>query len=283
MALGAPAKEAVKQIVGIVLVRNEDRFVRQSVGNILGFCDRILLVDNGSQDETPAILKELAAADPEKVSFHAIRHPRESHDLLKPYVGTPTWVFAVDGDEIYDPKGLKSFRGRLLAGEFDSHWMILGNVHHCDHLDLSARFAQGYSTPPGRSITKLYNFAAIKSWDGDTPERLHGGNPEFLAGYYDQMKRQLQNEYPWGESPLRCLHLCFISRSSLDRGSQGSRENIMETYEGGWTNRVKRFLRKLQGQPEKSDWKRDRYARGERSQVSTIPFFSREGYLKPLL
>jgi glycosyltransferase involved in cell wall biosynthesis len=273
MALGTSAKEAVKQIVGIVLVRNEDRFVRQSVTNILGFCDRVLLVDNGSRDQTPFILKEMASGDPEKISCHAIRHPRESHDLLKPYAGTPAWIFAVDGDEIYDPERLVSFRSRLLSGEFDQHWMILGNVHHCDHLDVQECIAQGYATPPGRSITKLYNFAAIRSWNGDTPERLHGGSPDFLPGYHDQMKRQLQNEYNWEESPLRCLHLCFLSRSSLDGPESGSRENIMETYEGGWTNRVKRFLRKLQGRPERSDWKRDRYARGERSKVSTAPFF----------
>ena len=273
MALGTSAKEAVKQIVGIVLVRNEDRFVWQSVTNILGFCDRILLVDNGSRDQTPVILQELAALDPERISFHVIRNPRESHDLLKPYIGTPAWIFAVDGDEIYDPERLGLFRSRLLSGEYDRHWMILGNVHHCDHLDLQEFVAEGHATPPGRSITKLYNFAAIRSWNGDTPERLHGGKPDFLPGYDEQMKRQLQNEYNWEESPLRCLHLCFVSRSSLDDPGSGSRENIMETYEGGWTNRVKRFLRKLQGQPEKSDWKRERYARGERSKVSTSPFF----------
>lgn len=260
-------------IVGIVLVRNEDRFVWQSITNILGFCDRVLLVDNGSRDQTPVILKELASGDPGKISFHDIRHPRESHNLLKQFTGTSTWVFAVDGDEIYDPERLESFRPRLLSGEFQQYWMILGNVHHCDHLDAREGVAQGYATPPGRSITKLYNFAAIRSWNGDTPERLHGGSPDFLPGYDDQMKRQLQNEYNWGESPLRCLHLCFLSRSSLDGPKSGTRENIMETYEGGWSNRVKRFLRKLQGRPERSDWKRDRYARGERSKVSTTPFF----------
>jgi len=53
----------------------------------------------------------------------------------------------------------------------------------------------------------------------------------------------------------------------------GSRENIMETYEGGWTNRARRFFRGFLGKPESSDWKRERYARGERSKVSTEPFF----------
>ncbi|MFZ4387816.1 MAG: glycosyltransferase family 2 protein [Chthoniobacterales bacterium] len=274
MALGTLAEKALKQIVGIVLVRNEDRFVRQAVENALEFCDMILLVDNGSRDETAKILKELAASHSKKISFHAIQRPRESHELLKQYAGTPTWVFAVDGDEIYDSERLQSFRVRLLSGEFDHHWMILGNVHHCYHLDEEGGIAEGYSTPPGRSITKLYNFAAIRSWDGDTPERLHGGNPEFLLGYNDQMKRQLQNEYSWEKSPLRCLHFCFLSRSSLDDGKEGSRENIMETYEGGWTNLLKRFLRMLRRQAAVSDWKRERYARGERSKVSTAAFIS---------
>lgn len=273
MALGSPSEKTLKKIIGIVLVRNEDCFVQRVVGNILEFCDRILLVDNGSHDATPEILRKIAASDPGRITFHSVSHPRESHDLLKPYAGSPAWVFAVDGDEIYDPEGLARFRPRLLAGEFDRHWMILGNVHHCDALNTGAGFAEGYATPPGRSITKLYNFAAIRSWNGDTPERLHGGEPAFLEGYDEQTKRNLQNEYTWEQAPLRCLHLCFLSRSSLDDPATMSRENIMETYEGGWTNRLKRLLRKLRGQPESSYWKRERYARGERCTVSTAPFF----------
>ena len=274
MALGTVEEKTLSRIVGIVIVRNEDRFVRQAVINALDFCDQILLVDNGSIDSTQEIFKELEAVHPGKLKLYHIQNPKESHDLLKRYAGTRTWIFAVDGDEIYDHKRLTEFRPRLISGEFDSHWMLLGNVHHCDSLDIQNGIAGGYSSPPGRSITKLYNFAAIKSWNGDTPERLHGGVPEFLSGYNDQMKRQLQLEYSWEESPLRCLHLCCVPRSCLDAEQSGSRENIMETYRGGWTNRVKRFFRKLMGQSEMSEWKRERYARGERAQVSTTPFFT---------
>jgi len=262
----------VSQIIGIVLVRNEDRFVRRAVLNVLEFCDRIFLVDHGSEDLTASILKRVVEEHPGRVSFHAIRHPRESHEILKPFVGTAAWVFAVDGDEIYDPAGLGAFRLRLISGEFDRHWMILGNVHHCERFDPGRGEAEGFATPPCRSITKLYNFAAIRSWDGDTPERLHGGAPDFLPGFDEQNKRQLQLEYGWENSPLRCLHMCFVPRSSLDREAGSSRENIMETYCGGWTNRVVRSLRRLCAMPEKSDWKRERYARGERLVVPTAPF-----------
>jgi hypothetical protein len=46
-------------VVGISLVRNEDRFVRRALLNAAAFCDRLLVADHGSADRTPAILAEL--------------------------------------------------------------------------------------------------------------------------------------------------------------------------------------------------------------------------------
>ena len=68
--------------------------------------------------------------------------------------------------------GLAEMRKRLFSGEYDAHWMILGNVLNCDLLELASMSAKGYLAPPCRSITKLYNFRLIRSWNGDTPERL---------------------------------------------------------------------------------------------------------------
>ena len=265
--------QSKKQILGIVLVKNEDRFVEQVVRNVWDFCDRLLLVDNKSQDGTVGILRNLAISSTGKASFHEISHPKESHDLLRPYAGTNTWVFGVDGDEIYDPQGLRAFRKRLLSGEFDRHWMILGNVLHCDRLDIPGCQAFGFKTPPNRSITKLYNFAAIDSWEGYAPERLHGGTPKFFPGFSGEGKRQLQSETTWEESHLRCLHVCFLSRSSIDRNGS-PRVNFMEKMYGGWAVRIKRLSRRLACVPEVSDWKRKHYTRGKPVNVSTEPFFS---------
>ena len=40
------------QIVGIVLVRNEDVFVEQAIRNVAAFCDRIHALDHVSTDRT---------------------------------------------------------------------------------------------------------------------------------------------------------------------------------------------------------------------------------------
>ena len=152
--------------------------------------------------------------------------------------------------------------------------MILGNVVHCRGLDLAAGTAEGYLSPPARSMVKLYNFAALHSWGGDTPERLHGGAPVFREGYHEQMKLELHREIAWDDSPLRCLHMCFVPRSGSDLSDMVSgRESIIETFYGGWTSCARRWWRRLTGQPEASESKRSRYARGPAVSVSIAPFF----------
>lgn len=125
--------------------------------------------------------------------------------------------------------------------------------------------ARGFGAPPSRSITKLYNFAAIKAWDGNTVERLHGGRIEFAPGWNDGMKRNLQETASWQESPLRCLHLCFLPRSSADACST-VRANIMETYGAGWRG----LFRRLAGSGQ---WKREHYCLGPEVTVDASPFF----------
>jgi glycosyltransferase involved in cell wall biosynthesis len=265
---------ALTQIIGIVLVRNEDLFVRQAVENILDFCDRIFLVDNGSTDGTPGLLISLASRHSAKLSYHRISHPSESHELIKPYAGGENWIFGVDGDEIYDAERLAEFRPRLLAGEFSKHWMVLGNVLHCTELDAKRGKASGHLSPPSRSITKLYNFSAITAWDGDTVERLHGGNVHFRPGFGHDGKRNLERESDWDAAPLRCLHLCFLRRSSADSKKPAARENIMELHRGGLTGKLRRLLNRLLLRKNPSRWKQDRYCRGPLTTVETRSFFS---------
>ena len=261
-----------RQIVGVVLVRNEDLRVRQVVENVAAFCDGILMADNGSTDGTPEILRQLAAEHPH-ASCHRIATPRESHGLVAGFAGTDTWVFGVDGDELYDPAGLARMRRRIFAGEFDDWWMIFGNVLNCDAVDPVRKTAAGYLAPPCRSITKLYNFRLIRSWTGDTPERLHGGDIDFHPGYAISARLNLHETTPWPDADLRCLHTCFVARSSADAAAPLVRENIMDVHAGGILRRIQRGWKMLRGVPLESDWKKSRYRRGERVTIDASPFF----------
>ena len=100
------------RIIGQMIVHNEDQFLRRAALNIADFCDRVLIAEHRSNDGTPEICAELARQNP-KFEVSRIRDPREASEMLQPFANTPSWVFGVDGDEIYDPAGLAWMRARL--------------------------------------------------------------------------------------------------------------------------------------------------------------------------
>jgi len=172
------------RIVGIMLVRNEDIYVRQAAVNVLNFCDELLAVDNMSDDATGEILRSLEKETRGRLKYHRAEHPGLSHDLIAPYAGTDTWVFGVDGDEVYDPEGLSRLRRRLERGEFAQDWVLFGNVFNLISIEPGKSEASGHLAPPCRSMTKLYNFSAINAWHGPCQERLHGGRIVFPSGFW---------------------------------------------------------------------------------------------------
>jgi len=265
------ATKSETRIVGIVLARNEDRFIERAVANATAFCDHWIFADHGSSDQTPVIMEKWAGNLP-SAEIHRISKASESHALLQRYVGEDVWIFGLDGDEVYDPRGLARLRQRILSGEFDANWMILGHALHVTQISDDYRWASGHASPPCRSMTKLYNFAAISAWEGYCPERLHGGNLVFRGAYGNDQRAMLHETGPWEESDFRCLHLCFLSRSSRDNNS-GPRANLMEiqgaTQLSLWASRVGRWL----GWRPGSRWKDERYRRGELQKVEALEFF----------
>jgi len=258
------------RVVGMVLVKNENLFIEKVVRHIAGFCDEVLLADHESDDGTTEILEKLAAEFPH-IHLHRIQYASESHDLLQSYVNTPTWIFGVDGDELYDPVQLAAFRQRLNAGEFDSWWMIFGNVLNCEEWQPEIQRAAGFLSPPCRSMTKLYNFNAISAWKGGNPSRLHGDGIVFKPGFDETRKFELHQQHTWENSPFRCLHLCFVPRSSKTSSDETHRHHPEVKGRNFWHELIQRFWRTLR--PEASrDWRQERYRRGPRVEVDVKGF-----------
>jgi hypothetical protein len=268
------------RIVGSVLVRNEDRFVEQAIRNVAEFCDRIHVVDHVSEDRTWQIVRALAR-ELDHLDAHRSRNSADAHRLLAPYAGTHTWVIGVDGDELYDPGGLARFRIELLDGAHSDLFRLKAHVLNCDELDEASGTASGWLAPPSRPITKLFNFSAVESWP-ESPDPLQSGDVAFRPGYDWETRRDLADTTTWATDPLRCLHVCFLRRSSLDSETR-PRRNLDETrrFDRGLTGTVKRLLRPprpaphiLQLEGRGKDWKREWYARGERVTLAAAPFFA---------
>ena len=254
------------RIVGVSLLRNEEYFAAWALMNAAAFCDRIIVMDNRSEDRPRRIVEAVAEAHPH-VEITNVRNARRTHRYLEPFAGTPTWVFGIDGDEIYDPAGLAVMRKRLLSGEYTDFWSLSGHSVHTFAVFPEEGQAFGYSQPSSKGICKLYNFQAIKSWSDGT-ERLHGGNIVFRPGY-DRTKLDLWKQETWNEAAFRCLHLCFMPRSSLDEtgelaGGEFGRKNPAELYKERFLYRRLRRAIRRRLKPGVGDWRDSKrhYAQG---------------------
>jgi hypothetical protein len=259
--------------VGIAMVRDEDVFVEQALRNVLEFCDELIAVDHRSSDGTPRILRELARGNPGRVHTRRVDEAGEANELIRPYVGQAVWVLGVDGDELYEPGRLRVLRPRLLDGEFDDWYLIKGNVLHCDRLDRADGTATGWLAPPSRSITKLFNFAALERWEGRAIEHLYGGERTFRPGYTNETIYYLRDDYDWARSPFRCLHVCFLPRSSMQPARQLTRRSLLERGGDSRRRRVVDGVRTLLGRPPESAWKLEKYRQGPRVEVHDVAGF----------
>jgi len=267
----------MSNIVGIVLVKNEDFYIEQVLINIHRFCDKIIVADHLSSDATADKVQRLCNKF-SNITYHRIKNPRESHELVAGYADSKTWVFAVDGDELYDSAGLATLREKIFAGDFDNWWMLLGNVLHCIEFNQKEGYAKGYLTPPCRSMTKLYNFSKISHWRGPCPERLHGGDISFKEDYSMASRLLLYEKMEWENSFFRCLHFCFMARSSKDADTAGQtflRKNISDINAESIYRKFLDIFPFRFGRSKDSHYKREKYMRGPLVKKATEPFFLR--------
>ena len=263
--------ENSRQIVGVWLMRDEEYFAAWSLKNAVEFCDRVLVMDNCSRDRTREISRAIAARF-RHVEVLDVDDAYDTHKYLEEYAGTPTWVFGIDGDEIYDPAGLKRIRSRLLAGEFDGYWRIAGHMLHVLGIRFDRTEAFGYTQPKAGEVTKLFNFGAVESWCPGPHERLHGYKSiVFRPNYGRDSILSVWRHESWDKANLRCLHLPFMPRSPLDLPRPDSlnqptgRANPAERMKArSPLRRIRRaILRHLdQSYDRKKNYKRRHYAKG---------------------
>jgi hypothetical protein len=265
------------RIVGAVLVRNEDLYVEQAVRNAARICDAVHVADNESTDRTWEILERIASELPH-VDVRRVADIGSSHGLVERYAGTDTWVFGVDGDELYDPAGLEVLAGELRSGMYHDRYRIKSNVLNCVAVDAEAGTATGYLAPPSRPMTKLFNFAAVERWDGPAIQLLHGGTRVFRPGYDQQMSENVGDRLDWETSYFRCLHCCFVPRSSAEDATRagGGRLSPVEMHELGSRRRGLPLLWR-RARRSSSSWKNEKYRRGPLVTVDARPFFAGDG------
>lgn len=260
-------KEIKTRILGVSLLKNEDYFSEWALRNVLPFCDEYLVLDNCSTDQTRAYLDKISN-DFSHMKIIDVDDAFATHKYVEEYADTPTWVFGVDGDEIYDPLQLESLCDDLRSGRYDQWWRLDGQALHVVRVLAEGKMAKGFLGP----IAKLYNFNAIYSWREQRQERLHGTNIVFKEGYSKASVCKEFTDTNWDNARLRCLHLCFMPRSSNEQEADfqnfAGRPNPAEIVKSSFfRNRVRRIFRR-----SKPAYKQVRYAVGPLVEVSASNF-----------
>ena len=266
----------MRQIIGIFLVRNEEYFIAWSLMNVVHFCDHVLVLDNHSTDRTKEIVQNIAGVH-DHVELIEVRDANNTQEYLKQYFGSETWVLGVDGDEIHDPVGLMRMRKRIMSGEFDRYWSIASRYLHVTEFDFATSVVRGYTSPPAKAGLKLYNFNAIDNWNSKwrKRERLHGKGLEFRDGYSKQLSYKFSVETEWNSADFRCLHLCFLKRSSIDSSDVYS-DSHLERTNPAESKVLRKFARNIERlNTNSSDYRKKRYARG------SVATFDLMGFRQP--
>ena len=264
---------SMSKLVGVFLVKNEENFIAWSLMNVVNSCDHIIVLDNLSTDRTKEIVQNIAGLH-SNIEIIDVKNANKTQMYLEQYFGTETWVLGVDGDEVHDPIGLVNFGKRLRKGEFDKFWSVSSTYLHVTEFDFSSSVACGYISPPAKAGLKLYNFNAIENWQSKwrKRERLHGKGLVFRDGYSKQQTYSFSKQASWEVAEFRCLHLCFLQRSSIDTNDY-SFNNISVRKNPAETKLLRRVARKIERMnPNSSDYRTKRYARGSVGQFDIANF-----------
>jgi glycosyltransferase involved in cell wall biosynthesis len=198
------------KVVVVSMVKDEERYIGAAMYAVRDFADHVVVIDTGSTDAT-VDRAEAALAGSVTYEIHSEPILTRTHRFVEGYVGTDTWVFGVDGDEVFDKSGLETVKEEL--AEFDYCWQVKGVYLHATQVDRDSGTVTGYMGPPSWNPTKLYNFRQIKAWPSDGERTLfHCKTLE--TG--EHAMRDTAYVVPWVHSPLRCLHMRHMQGNRLN-------------------------------------------------------------------
>ena len=108
----APARPKGLSFTGVLRIKNEAAHIAEVIDSILPLCDRILVLDDNSTDETPEICARYAP------KLELIRSPFEGLDEVRDKAflldrlkqDAPDWALWIDGDEVLERGGPAQIR-----------------------------------------------------------------------------------------------------------------------------------------------------------------------------
>lgn len=155
------------KISAIIITRNEEKNLEECM-KTLEFADEIIVVDNGSKDQTVALAKKLNALVFEipGLDFSYLRNIGKEKS-------SSDWLFYIDADERVTPE---------LAQEIKS--TLAENPKNCAYSVIRKNYFLGKPSPNLEKINRLIKKDALIGWQGSLHESaIIAGNPGNLNSY----------------------------------------------------------------------------------------------------
>src|SRR5436190_13381582 len=86
-----------------MIVKNEEKLLPKCLESIIDYVEEVIVVDNGSTDQTLAIAQHYGC----KIISAASASENEGRDAYLE-VATQPWIFVIDADERMTPKGAQA-------------------------------------------------------------------------------------------------------------------------------------------------------------------------------
>lgn len=112
-------------ITALYLVKNEEEWLPLSVMTVVDHVDKVIIVDNGSTDETREVMAGLQWANPDKIETHGdetdFDHGME-YNVRNKWLArvTTDWVLPLDADQLLSDRWQKWVRGVMADKEYDA-------------------------------------------------------------------------------------------------------------------------------------------------------------------
>lgn len=230
------------KITAIILAKNESSMIEGCL-NSLTWCDEVLVVDNGSTDDTVAKAEALGAR---VITFSHPSFARKRNEALKH--AKNDWVFYLDADERITPTFAKEVMVHLETG--DSKVLEMDRENYCYGHEFR------YGGWQNDKVTRIFHKSALREWTGQIHESpvfegevlklktpiihlTHRNTEDNLRKSADWTKIEAELLYKSGVKPITLFTLLrkgsmeFIRRAFIKKGRRDGMAGLVEALVQG--------------------------------------------------
>ena len=114
----------MKNITGVILTKNNEPTIKESVLSILNLVDELIIIDDFSKDKTVEIIKGLN--ENIKIIYHKLTRFDEQRNLGIS-LAKNNWLLMIDSDEMISPELSESIKKLSEEENIDAYWAIREN------------------------------------------------------------------------------------------------------------------------------------------------------------